>query len=272
MDVSIRAAARAYSELEREGLVSVKGRSGIYLGLPHSVDLALEAPLAWYADMLKDAWAHRLTVSDVNSMLEDLVAHPACVACVESTDDHMEAFCAELGEDFALKSVSVRLVPEGARVGGEIMTLHDALSAVDFVMTTAFHATEVSAAAALLKKPVVIVSMNDVMVETLEKELEVGPITIVAADRLFVERMHSHLIERFHDSGDMRVVLIDDVLKDPSLTAGTTTLYTRAARKHLKEEAYHLLAPPIPFLSANAARKVVQCMLSAHGKRALQVA
>lgn len=272
MGVSVRAVARAYSALEREGLVSVKGRSGIYLVLPQTIDIALEEPLAWYADMLKDAWSRRLTVSDVNLMLQDLVANPTYVACVESTDDHMEAFCGEVEDDFALRSVSVMLVPEGARVGDEIMTLYDALSNVDFVITTAFHAAEVRAAADLLHIPVVIVSVNDLLVETLEKQLQLGPVTIVAADPLFVERFHQYLLERFRESGEMRVVSIDDALNNPSILEGTTTLYTRAARHRLNETEYHLLPPPIPFLSSTAARKVVQCMLNAHAKRVLQLA
>ncbi|HEX6560033.1 MAG TPA: GntR family transcriptional regulator [Longimicrobiales bacterium] len=272
LGVSIRAAARAYNELEGEGLVTVRGRSGVYLVLPQAVEIDLEEPLDWYAEMLRDAWSRRLTIADVNCLLEQLVANPMRCACIESTHDHMIAFCAELEADFALKTVSVTLTAGGAIVDGAAVTLYDALSNVDFAVTTAFHASEVHLAADLLKKPVVIVSVNDMLVETLEAQLENGPITIVADDGAFVERFRTHLIERFRESGEMRVVSLDELASDPTSADGSTVLYTRAARQHLNEQEYHLLPPPIPFLSANAARKVVQCMLAAHHRRKLQVA
>ncbi len=267
MDVSIRAAARAYGELEQEGLVTVRGRSGIYLVLPQSAPIELAEPFDWYAEMLRQAWSRRLTVNDVNAVLRQLVETPLKVACVESSDDHMEAFCAELEADFALQTTSVKLVREGVEVAGEALSFFDALRPADFVVTTAFHATEVSTTADLLKKPVVAVSVSETLVRALEQQLRSGSVTIVAADPVFVERFRTHLLDHFRASGDLRVVLMEDVDRDPGLIAGTTPLYTRAARRRMKEEEYHLLPPPIPFLSGMAARKIVQCMLSTFSKR-----
>ena len=272
LGVSVRAAARAYTELQREGLVQVRGRSGIYLLLPPTMDLRLESPLDWYAEMFADAWQRRLTVTEVNRMLQDIVSNPLHVACVESTEDHMVAFCAELEEDFALKTQSIKLSEEGATMNGDVVTLYDALATVDFVVTTAFHATEVRVAADLLKKPVVVASLSDTLVSTIEQQLSSGPVTIVALDPLFADRLRTHLVERFETSGELRVALVDDVLKDPGLTQGTTPLYTRAARRRLNEDEYHLLPPPVSFLSAAAARKVVQCMLATQGNRELEAA
>jgi DNA-binding transcriptional regulator YhcF (GntR family) len=272
LGVSIRAAARAYGELQRDGLVDVRGRSGIYLVLPDVVDVSLEAPLDWYAEMLKEAWARRISLTDMNCMLTELVRNPLKAACVESTADHMEAFCSELTEDFALETISVTLTPEGARVNDEIVTLYDAISSADFVVTTAFHAAEVHEAADLLQKPVVIVSVNDMLVNAIERELRSRPVTIVADDPAFLERFRDSLIERFRENGDLRVTTVDAMLRDPSATEGTTTLLTRAARKKLNEDVYHLFPPPVSFLSVHAARKLVQCMLATHRNRVLQPA
>lgn len=272
LNVSIRAAARAYGELEKEGLVTVRGRSGIYLVVPQTVEVTLSEPLDWYAEMLRDAWQRRLPITEISNTLSELVQNPTRVACVESTEDHMQAFCAELEEDFALETKSVKLTDEGARVSGESVTLYDALSDVDFAVTTAFHASEVRLAADVLQKPVVIVSVNETLVTALEEQVREGSVTVVADDPVFVERFRGYLLESFQQAGDMRIVLYDDVLEDPELLAGTTPLYTRAARKRMNEQEYHLLPPPVPFLSASAARKIVQCMLAAHGKRLLREA
>ncbi|HUP89647.1 MAG TPA: winged helix-turn-helix domain-containing protein [Longimicrobiales bacterium] len=272
LGVSIRAAARAYSDLQSEGLVSVRGRSGIYLVLPPTIDIDLDDDLTWYAEMLSHAWVKRFTIADLTKMLGQLTQTPMSVACVESTADHMEAFCAELANDFALLTTSVLLTDEGARVGDEVTTLYDAIKEVDFVVTTAFHAIEVRAAADIIKKPVVIVSANDTLVDAFENQLESGRVTIIGKDPLFVERFNNTLKDRFDDDHNLRVVLIEDVQRDPSILEGTTPLYTRAARRELNEEEFHLLPPPIPFLSAAAARKVVQCIMSTHSKRTLQIA
>jgi hypothetical protein len=183
----------------------------------------------------------------------------------------MVAFCAELEEDFALKTKSVTLTEAGAKVGDDVMTLYDALSDVDFVVTTAFHASEVQVAAELLDKPVVIASLSDPLVATIERQLMATPVTIVAADPLFADRLRTHLVERFETLGEMRVALINEVRANQR-DDGTTFLYTRAARKALDEAEYHLLPPPVSFLSGSAARKVVQCMLSTLKQRQLEAA
>jgi DNA-binding transcriptional regulator YhcF (GntR family) len=272
LNVSIRTAARGYAVLERDGLVTVRGRSGIYLVAPFAVDIQLDEPLAWYAEMLKEAWTRRIALTEVTQMLSELVEQPMNVACVESTEDHMVAFCTELAEDFSLTTTSVKLTPAGASVDGVEMTLYDALAGVDFVVTTAFHAADIYDVAEMLKKPVVIVSVNDTLLHTFEAELGAGAITIIADDPAFVERFRMYLSERFRNRGDLRIYSMNDVSNDPSIAVQSTVLYTRAARRRMNEDEYHLLPPPMAFLSDRAAGKVLQCMLSTHAKRALQPA
>lgn len=270
LNISIRAAARAYGSLERDGLVTVRGRSGIYLVAPFAVDIQLAEPFAWYADMLKDAWTRRLALTDVTSLLHELVRNPLRAACVESTEDHMIAFCAELEEDFSLHTTSVKLHDGSATVDGARMSLIDALGGVDFVVTTAFHAADIYEAAEQLRKPVVVVSVNETLVDSFETLLAAGAVTVIADDPAFVHRFRTYLTGRFRNSAELRVYAVDDVAGDSTLAAQTTVLYTRAARKRLNAEEYHLLPHPIAFLSDRAARKVLQCMLSTHGHGALQ--
>ena len=272
LNVSIRAAARAYANLEREGLVTVRGRSGIYLVAPFAVEIPLEEPLDWYADMLRDAWSRRIGLTQLNNTLHELVQHPLRAACVESTEDHMVAFCAELDEDFAIETTAVKLIEGGAIVDGTVVSLYDALAGVDFVVTTAFHAADIYEVADKLKKPVVVVSVNDALLSTFESQLQAGAVTIIADDPAFVQRFRTYLLERFRKGGDLRVHALAEINSDNTLGAGSTLLYTRAARKRLNEQEYHLVPPPISFLSDGAARKVLQCMLSTHAKRVLQPA
>ena len=272
LNVSIRTAARGYSQLERDGLVTVRGRSGIYLVAPFAVEIQLDEPMSWYADMLRDAWKRRIALTDVTHVLRELVQQPMIAACVESTEDHMVAFCAELAEDFSLNTVSVKLTPNGALVDGIEMTVMDALAGVDFIVTTAFHAADVYEAAEALQKPVVLVSVNDTLLEVFENELSESDVTIIADDQGFVHRFRTYLTERFRHRGHVRIFSLDEIRDDPTLVGDSTVMYTRAARKRLNQTEYHLLPPPMSFLSDRAARKVLQCMLSAHARRVLQPA
>ncbi len=272
LGVSIRAAARAYAGLERDGLVTVRGRSGIYLVTPFAVDIHLEQPLAWYAEMLKDAWRHRIALDELTAVLQQLVDNPLRAACVESTEDHMVAFCAELEEDFALTTAPIKLNGTAAIVAGETRSITDALADADFIVTTAFHAADIYEAAELLNKPVVVVSVNETLLDSFEAQLAAGPVTVVADDPAFVARFRTYLVERFRSLGDLHVHAVDEMAEQRAWADRSTLLYTRAARKRLQEAEYHLVPPPVAFLSEHAARKVLECMLSALAKRALQPA
>ena len=272
LNVSIRAAARGYASLERDGLVTVRGRSGIYLVAPFAVELPLEEPLTWYADMLGDAWNRHISLAQLSRMLHELVEHPLRAACVESTEDHMTAFCAELEEDFALQTRSVMLTADGVLVDGMAGSLYDALSSADFVVTTAFHAPAIFETAEALQKPVVLVSVNETLLHAFEAELSHSAVAVIGLDPAFVQRFRTYLIERFRNPSNLHVYALADVQADPQLVPHGRVLYTRAARRQLNEPEYHLLPPPLSFLSDRAARKVVQCMLSTHSRRVLQPA
>ena len=200
------------------------------------------------------------------------LGNPLRAACVESTEDHMVAFCTELEEDFALETASIKLNGAGALVDGREVSVLDAVADADFIVTTAFHAADVFEPAEVLKKPVVVVSVNDTLLHSFEAQLQAGAVTVIADDPAFVKRFRTYLIERFRNRGDLRIHAVDDVSTDPTISNGSTLLYTRAARKRLNEAEYHLLPPPLAFLSDRAARKVLQCMLSTHAKRMLQPA
>jgi hypothetical protein len=98
------------------------------------------------------------------------------------------------------------------------------------------------------------------------------PITIVAEDPVFVDRFRSHLMQSFSEAGELRVCSLEEFRGQPTDAQDSVVMFTRAARRHIDEDAHGHAAPPAPFLSAQAARKVVQCMLGAHSKRALQAA
>lgn len=264
LGVGIRAVSRAYSRLAQEKLVTIRGRSGVYVALPSSVEPELSEPQSWYSAVLTDAWRRRIPLPMLPELLNRYVSRRLRCACVESTADHMEAFCAELDQDFGLDTLGVRVGEEHEPTAAVLAQISEAIADADFVVTTAFHAAEVVPAAREQGKPVVIVSVNDSLVEAIQSKLTKQPVVMLAADERFIGRVERYLVDAFAEHGRLRVMLVDEYLRDPSLAGDAEPLLTRAARKKLNEAPTHLLDEPVPFLSLSAAREVTQCMIALH--------
>ena len=124
--------AQAYRVLEAEGLVEVRGRSGVYLAPQDELGGELLAETArWMNGVLVEAWKRRIGVRE----LPDLVrlctsSRKTRVAVVESNSDQMTAYCTELEEDFGVESVPVRISPVGRKIPAvplsrpSVMTFH----------------------------------------------------------------------------------------------------------------------------------------------------
>jgi DNA-binding transcriptional regulator YhcF (GntR family) len=270
LSVGIRAVSRAYSQLAQEGLVLIRGRSGVYIAPTASLAPQLSEPQAWYSSILTDAWRRRIPLPQLPELFERFVSRRLRCTCIESTEDHMVAFCAELDEDFGLDTLALRLEASGSETTDQIKA---AVATTDFVVTTAFHAADVRPIAQHLGKPVVIVSVNEAIVNAIQNKLAERPVVILVSDRRFVERVERYLVDAFAEHGRLRVALIDDFLRNGGNNAEAETMVTRAARKQINEPEYHLVAESIPFLSLDAAREITQCMIAVHDSpRALQPA
>jgi DNA-binding transcriptional regulator YhcF (GntR family) len=270
--VGIRAVSRAYAQLEREGLVRIRGRSGVYVAPQAGIEPRLTEPQAWYAEILTDAWKRRIPLPQLPELLQQFVSRRLRSTCIESTEDHMVAFCAELDEDFGIETVSVKVEQEGQTTEEEMSRIAEAVAETDFVVTTAFHASEVRAVAQEHQKPVVVVSVNEALVQGIQSKLRERPVVMVASDRRFVDRVERYLVGAFAEHGRMRVAQIDSVLQDPAMLEDATPMFTRAALRQVAAPEYHLLAEPIPFLSLGAAREITQSMIAVQGIPSLQPA
>lgn len=257
--VGIRAVSRAYSQLAQEGLVLIRGRSGVYIAPTASLAPQLSEPQAWYSTILTDAWRRRIPLPQLPELLQRFVSRRLRCTCIESTEDHLIAFCSELDEDFGLDTLPLLLSQSDD--GSNERKIREAVSSTDFVVTTAFHASEVRPIAQPLNKPVVIVSVNEALVQAIQTKLAEQPVVILVADRRFAERVQEYLVDAFADHGSLRVEVVDEYLRAGVRLDGEA-LATRAARKQLKEPEFHLVAESIPFLSLDAAREITQCMIA----------
>ncbi len=261
MGVDHRVVAQAYRTLEAEGLVEVRGRSGVYLAPQDQFGGELLAETArWLAGVLVEAWKRRLTIADVPELIRRCTqTRTLRCACVESNEDQMTAYTSELAEQFGLDPYPVRISPVPLPRPERSVEFHwveDELRTCDLVVTTSYHARLVRKAAENVGIPAVVLTVNPEVVETIQKRLKEGPLTVVAMEESFGDRMRAMYSDDTPDR--IRVVLATDTAALAALDDDEPVLLTRAARMALgPHAALPLLLPYSPTFSPHTARELL---------------
>jgi DNA-binding transcriptional regulator YhcF (GntR family) len=261
MGVDHRVVAQAYRTLEAEGLVEVRGRSGVYLAPQDQFGGELLAETArWLAGVLVEAWKRRLTIADVPELIRRCTqTRTLRCACVESNVDQMTAYTSELAEQFGLEPYPVSISPVPLPRPERSVEFHwveDELRGCDLVVTTSYHARLVRKAAENVGIPAVVLTVNPEVVETIQKRLREAPLTVVAMESSFGDRMRAMYADDTPDR--IRLVLADDAAGLAALDGTEPVLLTRAARMTLgPHAALPLLLPHSPTFSPHTARELL---------------
>lgn len=266
MGVDHRVVAQAYRTLEDEGLVEVRGRSGVYLAPQDQLGGELLAETArWMAGVLVEAWKRRMTVHEVPELIRRCTTTTRITcAVVESNEDQMTAYCHELSNDFGLEPVPVRISPVPLPRPDRSVEFHaveDALRTVDMVVTTSYHSRLVRKAAENVGIPAVTLTVNSEVVDTVQRRLRESGVTIVAVEAEFGNRMRAMYTDLIESSEQLRVVLADDPEAVSALDPREPVLLTRAARARLGDVRLPLLVPHSPTLSPQTARELLGLLI-----------
>ena len=215
--VDHRMVARAYRALEEEGLVEIRGRSGVFLREQERIGGELPSETArWVAnEVLTEAWQRRIKIPELPRRLQECTAAVKLrTACLESSEDIRYLLCRELREWFGFVTEGVatdHLPVQGAGRSVNVIPIDKLPSAVreaDLLVTTRFHAHEVQPVAQVLGKPHVVVAMHPVAAEMVLEQLRKGPLTVVCVDPRFGNRLK--LIAGPEHQDRVRVVLARD--------------------------------------------------------------
>ena len=281
MGVDHRVVAQAYRTLEDEGLVEVRGRSGVYLAPQDQLGGELLAETArWMAGVLVEAWKRRMTVSEVPELIRRCTTTRR-IRCgvVESNIDQMTAYCHELSNDFGLDPVPVSISPIPLPRPDRSVEFHgveEQLRAVDMVVTTSYHSRLVRKAAENVGIPAVTLTVNSEVVDTMQRRLRESGVTIVAAEAEFGNRMRAMYTDLIERPEQLRVVLADDAEGIAALDPREPVMLTRAARARLGDLHLPLLVPHSPTLSPQTARELLGLVIrlnveaSANGARTME--
>jgi DNA-binding transcriptional regulator YhcF (GntR family) len=179
MDTDYRMVVAALRGLERDGLLEIRPRGGLYVGrralsprsgrLPGSDDRLV--------DLILDELAIGLPVAAVTERLRhclDTIGLRA--ACIECNDDQLDFLCQELQVGYGLESVTVEI----DRLRGEPPL---AVRQADLLVSTTFHAGDVRRYAARLSKPCVIVTLDPRRQADVTRLLAERPVCFIGTDR-----------------------------------------------------------------------------------------
>lgn len=264
-----RLVASAYARLEEEGLVNVRGRAGVFLcerrgstrGFPEPEDSLLER-------LAHDFALRRVPLPELVRHVADAVRAELNCVCMESTEDHEVAIAAEMEHNFGIVPRCVR-IPESQSPRQNAALLR-AVANADFVVTTAFHASDLSALADNAGKPLVTMVVNSELAAALSKLLESNLVTVVAADSALAGRAELYLRQSRH-ADRFRVLRYDDpaVMRlDPD---DPGVVFTRAARRRLALEEYHYRPDMPPFFSAESIAAIARLIVRLNLKKARQI-
>lgn len=237
-----RTVRAAYASLEQEGLVEVRGRSGVFVAEQEIAggDIS-EETARWLSSVVAEAWRRRIPVSTLPELVSCFTtARRVRCGLVDLIDDGIVALRHELEQEWGF---DVRVVPPDAleRAGD-----------VDFFTATSFYAAAVHTAVQALGKPLVVLTVHPGLKEAVESRIREGSLTVVAVDARFADRMR--VTYSPDDPSRIRFVAASDADAVAALDPHEAVMLTRAAHERLGTVRVPMIFPHSPTISPDTAR------------------
>jgi DNA-binding transcriptional regulator YhcF (GntR family) len=229
LGVDRRLIVQAYRELEREGLVELRQRSGIYFGprAPGRAGARLSPPAEWAVEVFARGLEMGIPAPQLGDHLGAYLATLRLRACcIECNEDQIGALRAELEADYGLETT-------GAEVDALLAEPSPpaALRRADLLVTTTFHAGEVQELAARAGRPWIAVELRTDIYAEVSRLLEGSAVYFVVRDARYAEKLR-RIFASTAGAGNLRALVVDrdDVGAIPD---GAPAYITRAARARL---------------------------------------
>lgn len=253
-----RTVAKAYRRLQEEGLVEVRGRSGVYAALQdHWGGTLLAETGRWLGGVLLEGWKRNIPIPDLADLIRNCTVRGVIRAvCVDDTEDDLAAICAELEESFGLTCEGVH-ASNLSTSRQRRARLPEALRRADLIVATAYVARSVRPASEALNVPMVTISLHPERVRAIDRLVQDGELIVVCADRAFGEKVRSRYPEEVRDR--IRIVPLSHATIGD--LGGDSVLLTRAAKDRLGDRAPIPRVPIVPFISPESAGAITELMV-----------
>lgn len=255
MDADHRAVAAAYRRLEQDGVVEIRPGSGVYVAAADAVREDRESEAGWLAGVFTEAWERQVRRADLGSLMHHCATSRLRCACIESVEDHLVAMVAELEEDFDILIDPINI----ARLDPD--EVDDIAGRADFLVSLHFHATEMRALASRFDLPCVVITFNTELTSSITCMLNAGPVKAVVLDPAMASRAKDYFaVTPF--ASRIEMVLAEELSSlEDAAQPGVALLATRAARRTLGAEDYHLLPPPARIVDTTSARELYELII-----------
>ncbi|MGZ8375847.1 MAG: GntR family transcriptional regulator [Gemmatirosa sp.] len=247
----------AYRILAREGLVSIRRRSGIYMAAVPEVagGPAVVAP-GWLVDTLASGLEHGVTAPKLGEWLRRCVTTRRLrVAVIAGSEDQLESFCGELRDDYGFDAVpfAPEAIERPAGVAPEIV-------AADLIAAPEPYAATLRRAIPAEGRVVTLEMRTDV--DALwQREMQRGPMYFVVSDRRTLPMLANSLAG--YASSVRMMVLGDDDLGTIPDEAGV--YLSRAARRRLNGQTLRgRVLPSTRLFTSRTARELLTVMVQAN--------
>lgn len=227
--VDHRTILAAYHTLEREGLVRMRPRSGIYFDPSTSTreraDLSRSA--RWVLDVLLVGLARGISVAEMPAELAKYSRSMAFrVACVECNDDQAAALQWELESDLGVDAVAFN-------VDQLLCDTHAAVTMkkFDLIVTTPFHAGQVQRLAEQANVPWVAITYRADLFADIARQLPSTPVHFVLTDERYAAKL-SRIFAASAGAAQLHLLKLgcDDI---DSIPEGQPTYLSFKARRQL---------------------------------------
>ncbi len=250
----------ACRELEREGLVELRQRSGIYVARATAPTNSSERRDAdWVVEVLVEALSRDISGPQFPEHLREALATLRLrVACIECNRDQNAQLCGELSADYGLDTYSVDLFDLLAAAEPP-----EEIRRADLLVTSQFHAFEVQPLADELGKPLIVASLQPALFTGIAHLLTLGPVYFAVSDERFADKLR-RIFAATPDGANFHPLVhgIDDLDQVPP----DAPLYlSETVRAQLPETSGRRLSlPHLRALSPQTARQLFSFIIRAN--------
>jgi DNA-binding transcriptional regulator YhcF (GntR family) len=258
-DADYRAVILAYKQLQKEGLLELRPRGGVYITLRHArADGASPVPELWIADVLTAGLAREIAGPDLSTWLQRCVSTLRLrAAVIADTEDQLHGLGRELREDFGFDVEGIlagALTPDA---------LPSPVRHADILITTGAHAAQVRATGEELHIPTIVITVRPELLSGEWALLLRHPVYAVVASQVFGDMLREHFA-RVPGIENLHVVVFgrDDL---SSIPAGAPTYVTQRVRAHLGQTKIPgRILPPARTISSDSAREIFTFLVRAN--------
>jgi DNA-binding transcriptional regulator YhcF (GntR family) len=178
-----RVVLAAYRQLADEGLVVLRKRSGVFAAPPARSEELLPEVGSWVVEVLLRGLARGMPPVSLRRQIRvclDTVRVRA--ACLECNDDQIHALGGQLHDDYGFTADGIDLEMSRAALASRI-------AEVDLVVTTRFHAAEAQRLARRLRRPLIVVTLDQAFVSEVRRMLAAGSVWWICTDPRFVGKL-----------------------------------------------------------------------------------